>query len=387
MNMSVMPKAASEMDRVVGYLNQGNSGTKKSYNAPNPVERKASQSKSDIGLYGVGDSFLDVVGKMKYEDLTTFGLSTKYGTNIEKEFARKIHDKMRDPQIFPGGNIPNALFAAACMGVPTALMADVGDDPWGQIVIDKTKEAGIEAKINKVPNEKTSIVQVAVLPDGERAMAILHGKGHDVPVPSIEDLKKSKFMISKANFLRYVKNQTTIPEGLRKAKEAGCTTVLHMQDPEMVKDVRKKITKIVNDGLVDIMIGSQSEFEKYFDIKDYHKKHYFDTDEMAERVIHKAKESGKHIVFTRGNKGAVIVNNGKVHHIDPIKTENVTDTTGAGDSFAGGYIAGLAIGKNETDAGKIAAHIASETIQHRGARAPIDVLKSLRSRLSGQGLI
>ena len=87
------------------------------------------------------------------------------------------------------------------------------------------------------------------------------------------------------------------------------------------------------------------------------------------------------IVVKLGSKGAVVYSNGErfesgVCQVDPI------DTTGAGDSFAAGFLYGWTHDYSITDSLLLASHVAAETIIQLGAvvRTP-NRLKEIRESL------
>ncbi|MEM9139793.1 MAG: PfkB family carbohydrate kinase, partial [Pseudomonadota bacterium] len=78
---------------------------------------------------------------------------------------------------------------------------------------------------------------------------------------------------------------------------------------------------------------------------------------------------------TLSGEGAVVVRGDKRTHVAANKVE-VVDTTGAGDLFAGGFLAGLAQGAEDATCAKMGCAAAGEIISHLGARPEAD-LKAL----------
>ncbi len=75
--------------------------------------------------------------------------------------------------------------------------------------------------------------------------------------------------------------------------------------------------------------------------------------------------------------GALIWQDGQAHHIPPA-TNNLVDATGAGDSFAGGFLARYLTGHSAVDAARFATQISAWVIEHPGARpAPGPRLRTL----------
>ncbi|MGB3501501.1 MAG: sugar kinase [Mesorhizobium sp.] len=85
------------------------------------------------------------------------------------------------------------------------------------------------------------------------------------------------------------------------------------------------------------------------------------------------------IVVKNGADPALIVSDAGRCAVPAIQVEAV-DTTGAGDSFNGGYLAARLGGDGPTDAAKKAHRVAAATVQVRGALAPVELLRAAFNR-------
>ena len=81
-------------------------------------------------------------------------------------------------------------------------------------------------------------------------------------------------------------------------------------------------------------------------------------------------------VVTRSANGCVVVEGRETWEAPAFPIERLVDTTGAGDLFAAGFLAGLARGRDMKTCGRLGALAAAEIIQHLGAR-PQRPLKGL----------
>ncbi|WP_312415314.1 sugar kinase [Shinella sp.] len=80
------------------------------------------------------------------------------------------------------------------------------------------------------------------------------------------------------------------------------------------------------------------------------------------------------LVVKDGAEGATLVFGEERSHAPSAKVETIVDTTSAGDSFNGAFLARLATGASPQDAARFAANVAAAVIQHHGALVVRDKL-------------
>jgi 2-dehydro-3-deoxygluconokinase len=73
------------------------------------------------------------------------------------------------------------------------------------------------------------------------------------------------------------------------------------------------------------------------------------------------------LVVKDGDKGATLVFDGQRSHVPSAEVQKIVDTTSAGDSFNGAFLAKLAMGASPEEAARFAASVAAAVIQHHGA--------------------
>jgi sugar/nucleoside kinase (ribokinase family) len=95
------------------------------------------------------------------------------------------------------------------------------------------------------------------------------------------------------------------------------------------------------------------------------------------------REEGVLGVVTRSADGALVVTRQETRAVPAHPIAKLVDTTGAGDLFAAGFLAGLALGLGHVDCARLGGLAASEVIQHLGARPQT----SLRDLARQEGLL
>ena len=144
-----------------------------------------------------------------------------------------------------------------------------------------------------------------------------------------------------------------LKEAAQIAKENGVTIALDVADPFVVKAVTAEMKQFIAD-YCDMVFLNEEEAKAITGSED------------ATDAIDELKAICDTIVVKLGKRGAVVYSKGQraeagVFSVTPI------DTTGAGDSFAAGFLYGWTHGYTLERSLKLASRIAAETIVQVGA--------------------
>ena len=85
--------------------------------------------------------------------------------------------------------------------------------------------------------------------------------------------------------------------------------------------------------------------------------------------------------ITIGEKGSILISNGKEIKIDPFILGKAIDTTGAGDLYAGAFLKGHADGLKPELSAKIGSICAGQIVTQLGSRSNTDLLNLINSHL------
>jgi sugar/nucleoside kinase (ribokinase family) len=128
-----------------------------------------------------------------------------------------------------------------------------------------------------------------------------------------------------------------------------------------IGDRRDGVLGMIEAGLVDILFGNEHEVAHLTGCRD-----------LAECIAALADKVGT-LVVTRGAAGAVGVENGRRAEVPARPVNAIVDTTGAGDLFAAGFLAGRCRGRGLEESLHTGAIAAAEVISHFGARPEADL--------------
>lgn len=264
-------------------------------------------------LYSIGELLID---------FQSVGVASLKET---KEFVKKA-----------GGAPANVCVQAQKLGHQTVYLTKVGDDAFGEFLIETLKNEGVDTTyVSKAKEYETSLAFVSFTPDGEREFSFFRKKAADLYFTE-EDFKDVAF--SKGDVLEFgsVALQTEVAKNthkylINKAKESGATICF---DPNLrfnLWDDKNELRNVVNEFLeyADVVKVGDEEID-------------FITNKTGEESIKAImRPNVKILVLTKGKDGATIyLKDGRQYSCPGYKVKAI-DTTGAGDSFFGGFIAQL----------------------------------------------
>jgi 2-dehydro-3-deoxygluconokinase len=131
---------------------------------------------------------------------------------------------------------------------------------------------------------------------------------------------------------------------------------------QSVQDARTAITDALS--LVDIALPTFPDEQMLF------------GDSTPDGVAYRLKAAGVTEVVVKDGSDPALVVDGDIQERVPAVTVKAVDTTGAGDSFNGGYLAARLAGLDPVEATKRAHKVAAATVQVRGALAPFEMLRA-----------
>ena len=268
-----------------------------------------------------------------------------------------------------GGSAVNTAIALSKLGIKSGVIGKVGRDTFGNFILKELKENNVDTKgIVRDKKALTSCSIVLVSPEGERSFMQYLGANAQLSLKDVDLnlLKGTKILhIAGALLLFRFDGQ---PAGLllKKAKKMGLTTSL-----DIVWDARGRWMKRLKPCLpyLDIFLPNIEEAKMLTGKKE--------PKEIASLLI----DYGVKIVgLTLGKDGSYLKDKDKEIFIPPFKAR-VLDSTGAGDSFAAGFLAGYLKGWELEKIGQLANCVGAMCVKTIGATAGIKTLKEAELRI------
>ncbi len=318
-------------------------------------------------VLGIGNAIVDVIARTEEDFLLRQGMHKGTMALIDEPRAAAIYDAMGPAIESSGGSAANTIVGLANLGARAAFIGKVKDDPLGRAFTHDIRAAGV-AFTTPPASEGASTARcyVLVTPDGERTMNTYLGAAQDLHPNDIDaDMIAASSIIYLEGYLWDPTNaKDAFVKAAKIAHEAERKVALSLSDAFCVDRWRDEFLHLMRSRTVDLIFANEGELHSLYQTSD------FDTAVAAVRA-----DVGTAVV-TRSEKGCLVIGPAGTEAVSAFPVERVVDTTGAGDLFAAGFLAGLARGADDRTCGRLGALAAAEVIQHLGAR-PEASLKDL----------
>ena len=332
-----------------------------------PSKQKRGGKSMTIEVLGLGNSLVDILAYADDPYLKAQDMVKGAMTLIDEDRAEALYAARVDPRVISGGSAANTIVGVASFGVSAAYIGKVKRDPLGRTFIADIRSTGVRFDTHPAEHgPATGRCFVYVTPDGERTMNTYLGASTYLAAPDVdEDLVKA----AKVVYLEgYMWDRPAAKSAFQKAgaiaREAGSRVALTLSDSFCVDRFRGEFIDLMRTKTVNTIFSNTEELLSLFQTPHF--------DEALDAL----RAEGVLGIVTRSAKGCVIVEGDATWEAPAFPIARLVDTTGAGDMFASGFLAGLARGADMTTCGRLGALAAAEIIQHLGARPNVS-LKAL----------
>ncbi|WP_295487743.1 ribokinase [uncultured Pseudomonas sp.] len=263
----------------------------------------------------------------------------------------------------PGGKGANQAVAAARLGASVAMIGNVGDDAYGQQLRQALQDEGVDCQAVAICEGVSSGVALIVVDAAsQNAIVIIAGGNGQLTAESVERfdalLQQAEVVVCQLEV-----PPATVAWTLARGRELGKTVILNPAPAS---------GQLPTDWFahIDYLIPNESEAEALTGLP------VTDLD-SARRAAERLREWGAgKVIVTLGAQGALFVSAAGDRHF-PANRVNAVDTTAAGDTFVGGFAAGLACGLEEGEAIVRGQRAAALSVTRVGAQPSIPHLAEL----------
>ncbi len=333
----------------------------------------ATRPATQFDILGIGNAIVDVVAPAPESLIVQLGLRPGGMTLIDTAQAVAIYGAMAPGMESSGGSVGNSCAVAAILGARVAFLGKVADDELGQVFRHDIESVGVHFPTVPLAADvsPTARCLIMVTPDAQRTMSTYLGACVEFCVTDVDPRLVADAAITYLEGYLFdpAPAQQAFYFATRVAREAGRRVALSLSDPFCVGRHRARFRHLVREQ-TDILFANEAEICSLYETGDV-----FAAAQAARAEVDIA-------VITRGPNGSLVLAGDAVAEI-PAEPSTVVDTTGAGDAYAAGFLAGLTNGLDLAAAASLGAKAAARVIEYYGAR-PVGVLEELRGAMKAR---
>ena len=269
-------------------------------------------------------------------------------------------DTYGEVMLTPGGSAANVAVWASRSGLTPHFVGKVGRDRFGELAAEELRAEGVEAYLVRTEAQLTGSVAVFIDHRGERSMVSGRGADHYLLPSELphELLSGTRHLHLTAWSFFADPPRTAARTAASMAKAAGATLSFDPGSFQMIEEMGlQAFLDCTTDMGVDLLLPNHEEGTIL-------------TGEEEPEAI--ARELAKLypnalIALKLDAEGSLLLENGHTTHVPPA-TDRLVDATGAGDSYAGAFLARYLRGCGAVEAARFATRVSAWTIQKLGAR-------------------
>jgi fructokinase len=312
------------------------------------------------GLSTILQPIVDVLIPVEHSFLTRHQLTPGSYTIVDRERQNELMAATTGKRsISSGGSASNSIASATILGVSCAYHGLVGDDDYGRLFQRDFTSLGIASPNEPISDARTGTCLSLITPDGERTMLTDLGVALDLDESHIDQrtVESSSWLLLEGHLLTAGrKNTSALLKGIEIARAAGTKVALNINSEFAARTHRDLVLSHFLPQ-IDLLVANEPEAAALTQTN------------TSEEAFEDLSTRTSIAVVTRGARGALVRHEGRRIEI-PAYTDNiaVVDSTGAGDTFTGALLAGLALELSIEAAGRGASRLAAAAVSQAGAR-------------------
>jgi len=305
-------------------------------------------------VLGIGNAIVDVLCKVEDNFLKENSLTKSTMKLIDEKEFKKLLSKLTIEETISGGSVANSIVGLSQFGNDVGFIGKINDDDLGK----KYEKGLIKENVNFFYSKKKELIStgtclILITPDSERTMCTFLGIAGKI---SDKDIRSEVLKSADITFLEgYLWDEGEPRKAFDKAINNSNKVAMSLSDLFCVERHKNNFLDLVKNK-IDIIFANEQEIMALIDCK------------SINEAISFSKNLNKNIVITRGEKGAIAINNQNIVEFAAKDNLDIVDLTGAGDLFAAGYLHGIINNLSLKESLAHGTNMSSKVIQQIGAR-------------------
>jgi sugar/nucleoside kinase (ribokinase family) len=312
-----------------------------------------------LDVLAIGNAIVDVIADADDPFLERWGMHKGAMRLVDEAEAMRLYAAMPPGRELSGGSAANTVAGIASLGLAGGFVGQVADDQLGEIFAHDVHSLGVEFDTPARSGiGATARSLILVTPDAQRTMNTFLGAASRLNPEAVDPrhVGEAKILYLEGYLWDPEEPRSAMMKAMNAAREAGTRVAFTLSDSFVVDRHRGNLWELLEQKRIDILFANEAEIMSLAE---------HDTSEEAALSV---AELVPTLVVTRSEKGAFALSGGERAQVPAEPIRELVDTTGAGDLFAAGFLAGEARGLGLERSLRLGAIAAAELIQHYGAR-------------------
>lgn len=283
------------------------------------------------------------IGSMQHVDATTGDLIWKDLKEIGVQYVA-------------GGSAANTITCTSIFGMPSSFIGKVGDDELGHLFRSDQEQYGIQSTLLRGSQASGRSMVFITGANAERTFAVHLGAAMELEA---EDLTPEMFQGYDYFHIEgyLVQNLSLCRRAIELAHQAGCIISIDMASYNVVESNSIFLHEMV-DNYIDIVFANETESRSFTGISD------------PEKALEEISRHCKIAVVKLGKQGSLVRSGEEWYRIQAWPGEAV-DATGAGDTYAAGFLYAHSLGMPLLVCGEVGSIISAKVVEVVGTKVDI----------------
>jgi sugar/nucleoside kinase (ribokinase family) len=324
-----------------------------------------------LDVLAIGNAIVDVIADADDAFLAAQSLDKGSMRLIDEAEAERLYGLMGPGREASGGSAGNTAAGLAALGCKAGFIGQVANDQLGAIYRHDITSLGVEFPVaGRADVGATARCLILVTPDAQRTMNTFLGAAQELHSGAIDPatVADAAILYLEGYLWDPANPRAAMEAAIDAARAAGRKVAFTLSDTFCVERHRGDFLRLLEEGRIDILFANEAELAAMTGNDDF------------DAALRELGAKVPVLVVTRGANGAVALAGDERAAVPAQPIAKLVDTTGAGDLFAAGFLAGQARGLGLEPSLRLGAIAAAEVISHYGARPEAD-LKSLTAGL------
>ncbi len=327
---------------------------------------------STLDIVAIGNAIVDILAHAEDALIAELGLVRGGMQLIDAGQAETLYARMGQAVEISGGSAANTIAGMASLGRRCGFIGQVASDQFGKVFSHDIRTLGVEFTTPpRAGDPPTAQCLIFVTPDGQRTMNTFLGASQHLGSGALDRrmIEDAAILYLEGYLWNADASRDAMAEAIAMAKGAGRRVAFTLSDSFVIHGHRQAFLDMMARGEIDILFANENEILTLTEAPNF------------EAAVASAAARVPLLVVTRSEHGAIAVQHGERATVAAEPVSRVVDTTGAGDLFAAGFLAGQAEGRSLHDSLVMGAVCAAEVISHMGPRPEADLRALVGARL------